>query len=72
MRKGFFCFTQSLQRLLLINTTNLQNQIIFARRGRAGGQKGGPALACSDEASFCLDFFFLFDQTKRKSRNYKI
>ncbi|WP_375577958.1 hypothetical protein ABWH96_12985 [Marivirga tractuosa] len=25
----------------MINTTNLQNQIIFARRGRAGGQKVG-------------------------------
>ncbi|WP_375580843.1 hypothetical protein ABWH96_07440 [Marivirga tractuosa] len=40
----------------MINTTNHQNQIILARRERVEGQKGEPALACSNAASFCLDF----------------
>ena len=37
---------------------------------REGGQKGGPALAWREEASFCLDFFLSFcGNDKKKKRD---
>jgi hypothetical protein len=38
-----------------------------------GRQKGGPALAGSVEASFCLDFFLSFcGNDKKKNENFQM